>query len=342
MKKIICMLAVALSASLPAAAHHNWASGYFIDDPQIEIEGVVSSITWRNPHIRVTVLVDQGLPTEKEWLLESGSVAMLSRMHVTKDLMPVGTKVKVAGWAARQSDTGLYLNHALLPSGVELIFQRDFEPYFTAESGTQIGDTDALSGRVFEEDINKRPESIFAVWNTIYGDPGSHGLSRQRAQAEAAANDAAEANRPPPPPQVDPNYNIETYECDPKSMPRAMGNPYPIEFSKVGDDIQLRLEEYDIVRTFHMTDMHDDRAAEPSLTGYSTGKWDGDKLMVTTTKVIDSPDARYVETFQMRPDREYVDYTRTTVGRNDTSSKYWRYVPGTTIQPYECTKELNH
>jgi|SaaInlV_100m_DNA_5_1039725.scaffolds.fasta_scaffold10636_2 hypothetical protein len=341
MKKMICVLVAALLVSLPAAAHHSWASGYFVDDPYIEIEGVVSSLTWANPHIRVGVIVDQGLPTEQEWLLESSSVAMLTRMHVEKEMMSIGTTIKAAGWAARQSDTGLYMNNALLPNGDELIFLRDAEPHWVAEADKVFGDTDALSGRVYEEDINKRPESIFAVWNTIYGDPGSHAMAARAAADAAAAAEAGRANRPPPPPRIDPNYSIETYECTPKAMPQAMGNPYPIEFSQVGENIQLRLEEYDMVRTFHMTDMHDDSAAELSLTGYSTGVWEGDKLVVTTTKVSNSPNARYTETFQMRADREYVDYTRSAVGGGSSDSKYWRYVPGTEMQPYDCTSELN-
>lgn len=338
MKKLIGVFVLALLASMPAAAHHSWASGYFIQDPEIEVEGVISSVTWTNPHIRLEITVDQGQPTEAVWLLETSSVAMLNRMNVTRDKVAIGDKVTVAGWPARRTDTGLYMNHMLLSTGVELIFTRDKPPRW---DGIHFGDTDALSGRVFEEDINKRPESIFAVWNTIYGDPNSHGMTAAKVRAEKAAAEAGAANRPPPAPKIDPNYSIETYECVPKAMPRAMGNPYPIEFSQVGDDIQLRLEEYDIVRTFHMTDVHDDSAAEPSLTGYSSGVWEGDKLVVTTTKVIDFESERFVETFQMRADREYVDYTRKIEGQTNVSTKYWRYVPGTEMQPYECTAELS-
>lgn len=338
MKKIIAIFGLALLASMPAAAHHSWASGYFINDPEIEVEGVISSVTWKNPHIRLEVTVDQGEPTEAVWLLETSSVAMLNRMNVTRDKIAIGEKVIVAGWPARQTDTGLYMNHMLLSTGVELIFTRDKEPRW---DGIHYGDTDALSGRVFETDINKRPESIFAVWNTIYGDPNSHGFAAAKLKAQQEAEAAGLENRPPPPPKIDPNYSIETYTCDPKEMPRAMGNPYPIEFSQVGDDVQLRLEEYDIVRLFNIADEHDDSAAEVSLTGYSTGVWEGSKLVVTTTKVVGHEGETFVETFQMREDREYVDYTRQIVGEDAIASKYWRYVPGTEMEPYECTSELS-
>lgn len=40
-----------------------------------------------------------------------------------------------------------------------------------------------------------------------------------------------------------------------------MEQPYPMEFCRAGDDIVLRLEEYDAVRTIHM-----DREAPPAGT----------------------------------------------------------------------------
>lgn len=329
---------------MPAAAHHNWSAGYFTTDPEIEVEGVITSLTWTNPHVRIGLTVDQGLETEQEWLLESSSVAMLTRMNVTQDTVGVGEKVRVAGWQARKNEFGLYMNHLLLDTGVELIFKRDAEARWP---GSAVGDTDALSGRVVEEDINKRPESIFAVWNTIYGDPLSHAGSRPKPAPPGAGGGKPPGggDQPPPPPRpAEAEYSIDVYDCTPKVMPSAMANPYPVEFVKESDDvIIMNLEEYDIVRTFNMTDTHDDSAAEASLMGYSTGVWEGDKLVVTTTKVTDMPTARFTETFQMREDREYVDYTRTAEGgggRDAEDTKYWRYVPGTKIEPYACTAEI--
>ena len=40
-------------------AHHNWAAFYDVDG-DIEIEGVISEIIWRNPHVVMYFTVDQG------------------------------------------------------------------------------------------------------------------------------------------------------------------------------------------------------------------------------------------------------------------------------------------
>jgi len=36
------------------------------------------------------------------------------------------------------------------------------------------GNTDVAHGHVVEEDLSKRPTSVFGVWSTIYGAEGSH------------------------------------------------------------------------------------------------------------------------------------------------------------------------
>ncbi len=51
----------------------------------------------------------------------------------------------------------------------------------------------------------------------------------------------------------DPLADEPTQNCAPKGMPYIMEQPYPIEFVKDGDDILLRMEEYDTVRRITMS-----------------------------------------------------------------------------------------
>ena len=57
-----------------------------------------------------------------------------------------------------------------------------------------------------------------------------------------------------------------------------------MEFVDEGEQILLRLEEYDLVRTIHMN--ADPRVEPPRAPlGFSTGHWDGGTLVVTTTRI---------------------------------------------------------
>ena len=104
-----------------AAAHHNWSALYDVES-DIEIEGVINSIQWRNPHVRVSFTVDEGTADEKVYTTESNSVASLTRMNVTEDVLAVGTYVRVAGYRSRSRDDDIFMNHLLLPDNREVIF----------------------------------------------------------------------------------------------------------------------------------------------------------------------------------------------------------------------------
>ena len=110
-----------------ASAHHNWSAIYDVES-DIEIEGVISSIQWRNPHVRVSFTVDGGTADEVVYTTESNSVASLTRMNVTEDLHAVGTRVRVAGYRSRSRDDDIFMNHLLLPDDREVIFLRTAEP----------------------------------------------------------------------------------------------------------------------------------------------------------------------------------------------------------------------
>lgn len=335
--------------SMPAVAHHTWAVDYDTNDI-VEIEGVVSSIAWVNPHVRFKVDVDQGSGSEQSWDIAATSVSNLARMDVNKNILAVGDRVRMAGYSARRSDHGMYMVNILLPDGREAVFQTNAQPRWT---GDLVGSAAKLLGEVVEEDISKRPESIFAVWTTLTGVPESRALQPRNTSDFPLSEKGLQAIA---------NYNPETDDpfgsCSPKGGPAALEAPYPVELVDQGDVILFKLEEYDTVRTIHMTDIHDDRNAVPSLHGYSTGRWNGDTLLVTTTKIdypflhVGSvpdyiPQSQYVrtqETFRLGSDRDRMYYSLTVTDTEMLTepvvySKYFVWRPGETVQPYVCDED---
>ena len=312
-----------LMASL-ATAHHNWSAIYDVES-DIEIEGVISSIEWRNPHVRVSFTVDEGTPDEMVYTTESNSVASLTRMNVTEDLLAVGTPVRVAGYRNRSRNDDIFMNHLLLPDNREVIFLRTAESRWPDAS--RIGNTDRLHGRVVESDPANRPTSIFAVWNTVYGAEGSHQALRFPRGAF----------------QID--YKTERFSggcVADKDVWGQMGAPYPIQLIDNGDTVVIHAEEYDTIREVHMGIAHDDPGTRTDNIGYSTGRMDGGRLQVTTTfEGSDSP-VRLYETFELSADRSRLLYTSTLVDPTSNNaptvaSKWWEYQPGAFVQPYDCS-----
>lgn len=306
----------------PATAHHNWRAFYDVDS-DVEIEGEIHAIQWRNPHVRVSFVVGKGTADEKIYTTESNSVASLARMNVTADVLAVGTKVRVAGYRSRKSDTDIFMNHLLLPDNREIVFLRTAEPRWPEAS--RIGDTDRAHGRVVEADLSKRPNSVFSVWTTIYGAKGSH-MALKFPSGEA---------------RIDYKTERGSGNCVPKDLWIGMGAPYPVQLIDKSDTVIIHVEEYDTIREVHMGIEHDDPRTNTDILGYSTGRMDGDRLLVTTTFEGSDSSIQFFETFQLSADHNRLLYTSTLVDPESgdapiVNSKWWQYQPGATVQPYDC------
>lgn len=306
-----------------ALAHHNWSAIYDVES-DIEFAGVISAIEWRNPHVRVSFTVDQGTANERVYTTESNSVASLTRMDVTADLLAVGTPVRVAGYRSRTRDDDVFMNHLLLPDNREIIFLRTGEPRWP--EAARVGNTDRLHGRVVETDFAARPTSIFSVWVTVFGAEGSHGAIRFPSGVY----------------QIDYGIPLGTGNCARKDLWGVMGAPYPIQLIDQGDTVIVHAEEFDTIREVQMNVPHDDPGTNGSHFGYSTGRMEGDRLLVTTSFEGSNSPIRLYETFQLSADHNRLLYTSTlvdpTTGNAPTvNSKWWAYQPGAFVQPYECT-----
>ena len=305
-----------------AAAHHNWAALYDVNT-DIEIEGVISSIVWRNPHVRISFTVDAGTVDEKLYVTESNSVAALTRMDITRDVLAVGTKVRVAGYRSRSRDDGIFMNHLLLPDGHEIVFLRTAEPRWPEAS--RIGNTDRAHGRVLEADFSARPTSIFAVWNTIFGAKGSH---RALGFPDGAFS-------------IDYKSERGSGSCTTKDVWIAMGSPYPIQLIDNGDIIIVHSEEFDTMREVHMGVAHIDPGIHTDNLGYSTGRMDDGRLLVTTSFEGSNSAVLLHETFELSDDHNRLLYTSTLLNPESNeepilNNKWWEYQPGAFVQAYDC------
>ena len=268
-------------------------------------------------------------------------------MEVTRDILSEGDRVRMAGYASRKSDYGMYMSNLLLSDGREAVFQSNAEPRWPGE---RIGSADLLRGEIAETDISERPESIFAIWTTMLGVPESRSLHPRNTDdfplTELGLQKVAD---------YDPVADNPFGDCSPKGGSAVMDAPYPMELVDEGDRILLKLEEYDTVRTIHLTDIHDDSQVEHSLLGHSTGRWQDDTLVITTTKIDypflhvgsqpsfipQSKFAQMQETFRLDEARDKLHYTLTVT---DTAmltkpmvyAKYYQWKPGETLQPYLC------
>ena len=142
-----------------------------------------------------------------------------------------------------------------------------------------------------------------------------------------------------------------TQNCTPKGMPTIMEQPYPIEFIQQDENIALRIEESDLVRTIYMGASNSPEEQPASPLGYSVGRWEGDTLIATTTRIDwpyfdqsgipQSEAVEIVERFTPSSDGSRLDYKMTvtdpaTFTEPVEQEKYWLRRPQETVQPFNC------
>ena len=162
MKKLLTLTSAIVAGTLatvpaPASAHHSMSE--FDRSVVTEVEGVVSRISWRNPHILLEVTSTDENGIEAVWYLEGSAVSAQRRRGVTGDEIAIGDEVRVAGWPSTRRVRYVQVNHVLLPDGVELLVGGTREPrWATAAAGSGVV-VDA------ERAAAARGDGIFRIWS---------------------------------------------------------------------------------------------------------------------------------------------------------------------------------
>lgn len=325
----VSVLLFGLATGFNAHAHHA-AAGIYDRNDIGEISGDITSIFWRNPHVRLGIMrvTENGEP--QAWEVEFGSVNTIDRLGVTRDKFNLGDQVTISGSLGRNGRPVMFANALTLSTGEELVLQ--------APSAQRYGITESTLRDARAVDAQLRAD-IFRVW--LPGErpqTGNGTTAYPLTQAGLDAQSQWDAAEDP------------ALRCIPPGVPTAMDNPYPIEFIDHGDTIVMLLEEWDGVRTIHMNGGGSGEQAYPRM-GHSTGGWEGDTLIIHTSNIgwryVDdlgtpqSENAVIVERFTLSPDGTRLDWNaEITDPVNFTEpvvmTGAWVWIPGHEIKPFDC------
>lgn len=332
------VIACCLMAPLGLEAHHTYTE--YDNQKTIEIEGRLVTAAWINPHARLQVQRVEQNGKIVLYDVESAPANSLRRVQVPVEIYGVGTVVKVAGWPSRRSPMRLYGTNIRSSDGQESVLWQSKPRWATTAHGFGESAPRAPAAGT------KGPDSIFHVWASLSGDSdaGPGALARAPLSLTPAAQQMLA--------HFNPVEQTTSQGCTPKGMPTIMNNPTPMEFVDQKDVILLRMEEYDTVRTIHMTSQAKPETQPKTALGYSTGRWDGKTLVVDTSRI----NARYfnnrgirlgtathlVERFTPGADGNRLHYTLTATDPEILTvpaemKRAWVYKPGEKVMPFNCT-----
>jgi len=336
------LLVILLLASFAVIAHHSRSE--YLGGAELEVEGTVTKVVWRNPHVFISLKDVAADGSEIIWELEGSDAGTLRRRGIEAGVVKVGDQLKAAGRVSARRDNWIATSHILLPSGVEMIFG-NLEPRWAEEF---------IGGRLFRESDNlvegepvEEVEGLFRLWirdvGTTYG-------VQEEPPLTPEAREAYE--------NYDQLKDDPVLDCTLPGMPRVMTvvGYRPIKFEQSGSDILLHSENYNLTRHIHMNEVADPNEVEASPLGYSVGEWDENTLVVTTTKISwpffdlppyiaipQSEEMKIVERFRLDEENDTLTYSvwafdpvNFTAPIEKSDYMMWGWQPGQEIQVDEC------
>ena len=265
-------MAAALVLTSAALGHHSDAG---LDmNSVVTLEGTVTEFSWRNPHVYFSVETTDERGQQTEWALQMGSTITVARMGWTRESLSVGERVTVQAHPSHDGRPYALLRSIEKEGGIAL------PTSFNSISGEPIlalpeasARTTTLEGR-WVSDTSK-----------LVSYPGGFdGFFRAQLELTEKGR-AAQA-------QYD-----ELSDENPEST--CVGRPtpgmilqsdiYPLEirFHEDKETVVIRSEFFDEERTVYMDGRGHPEASVRTPSGHSTGRWEGDILIVDTRNFSD-------------------------------------------------------
>jgi len=319
---LVCLALVAVVA--PAFAHHSAAA--FNTQQQTKVTGTVKEYRFRNPHVYLILEVKNAAGATVAMEVEAGAASVLGPLGFTKDSVAVGDVVTIAGNPGRSKPDTLMLGRDLFKGdGTYYPLNISSKSVYTNKGATAT--------------------SIAGTWfSTGFGAVlGAIGKAQVTEQGTAARK------------QSDPKATTQK-DCIPIGAPALMFYPVATTVTVQKDRVIFDVDWMDSVRTVYLDGRRHPPATETTYLGHSTGKWEGDTLVVETTNFKEHPmglstnlpssaQKKLIERFKVAPDGKNLLYSGTVedpvylVKPVDWTGQ-WEYRPGMQHSNEKCDVEV--
>ncbi|MFL2546792.1 MAG: DUF6152 family protein [Candidatus Rariloculaceae bacterium] len=302
--------AICCSLLLPGIvfAHHSRAE---FSNQTEEITGELVSARWVNPHPELTLRVttDDGA-TETLVVQVYGAANNLRVVGVTDELFEIGDEVTIAGQRSTRREGLVLGTHMLLADGRQAVFSRTLDPFWSNEAVG--GRENFLAAAPDLADALNENRGLFRMWSN-YPNPGDEGRT-----SYLPLTDVGEARK-----AAFDQENSWIVRREAPGMPAFMNSRNNFEFFDEGDTIRYEQGVFGVVRTIYLPESGGLDDPQVSQLGYSTGRWEGNTLVIETTHLNWpyvsrdgtplSENVQLTERFTVSDDQTRLDYQLTII-----------------------------
>ena len=269
--------AIGFSAYSVASLAHHGVNGQFDLSKTLEKTGEVTRIRLVNPHSYVYFDVTEADGEVVNWRCELQSGSLLKRNGWTNALFETGTEIQINGSPARNEPTTCFTEKVTFSDG------RSLTRFGKVDDAGNFINSEEEGGA--DDDANDKPAEALVPKDTTmslagdWGEPVPDGppVAYAGPQPDFVVTQAAQDLADNWTEQDNPRFNC---------MPTNIILDYRFDqmvnrIEQTDTEIDLTYGFMDVERTIHIDGAFPDDI-EPSVTGYSVGTWDDNKLEVMT------------------------------------------------------------
>lgn len=284
------VLALSIFAAFPSAAHHS--PSIFDLNRELTLEGTVTAVSWRNPHVYLAVEVAGPDGSLVEQQIEAAAVSNMVALGVDANTIRPGEHVVVQVKPHRSPASRIVLGWVLTRADGTII------PLNLRAQGPTVPGTAAAS-------------SLAGTWV-----PQGRGFANLSAAARSWP--LTEAGRAAAVATADARRAVRS-ECIPYGPPAIMSLPVTIVVAMDDRQASFKVDVMNTERVVHLDQAEHPSVLEPSLFGHSIGHWEGATLVVDTVGYAAHPEGfafdlpssgskHVVERFTLSADGKHLDY----------------------------------
>ena len=266
--RFLMVLAVALSAAV-THAHHSFQAT-FTSDAKIEVEGVVTKFSFRNPHIIVYLDVTNADGSVTNWMSEGAAATLMRRAGWDRNTVKPGDLIRVHGDSTH-----------------------DGSPMVSIDSIDVLDPNDRTVLRTLNRSRPSDAETKKAAAMPLTLDDGRPNLTG------AWTNHGMERGRPTPPnlkfsdvgAALQASYNKANDPqifCDPPGLVRQLNTPHPVRITQLEDRVVIEYEEYAGRREIMLGSSVPDSGVKTHF-GDSVARYEGNALVIESINLLANP-----------------------------------------------------